>query len=185
MSHEEADPVKAAFGQGLSYEDWQSLAHIVDVYGDVLFTLPSVCVNVAHPLLQEIVKELADDERDFAFLCGHDSNLASVMAALEVEDYVLPNALNQTTPIGGKLVIEKWKNAQGEEFVSLRLVHQSPDQLSNIQMMGPDNPPECVRLSLAGLNANEDGLYKLSDVQARFQKALDAYDPLFAEDEAA
>ncbi len=37
---EEADPIKAAFGYALSAEDWESIAEIKDVYGDVLFTAP-------------------------------------------------------------------------------------------------------------------------------------------------
>ena len=83
--YEEPDKVKAGFGHALSQKEWEEIASIKDVYGDVLFTAPSVAVNVAHPLLQEMSKELAVPGRKFTFLCGHDSNIASVLAALGAE----------------------------------------------------------------------------------------------------
>ena len=84
------DGIKAAFGHKLTTEDWTKIAKVKDVYGDVLFTAPIVAVNVAHPLLQYMYDELNDKDRKFTFLCGHDSNIASVDAALGVEEYSLP-----------------------------------------------------------------------------------------------
>ena len=66
-----------------------------DVYGDVLFAAPIVAVNVAHPLLVYINDELNADKRKFTFLCGHDSNIASVGAALGIEPYSLPNTIEK------------------------------------------------------------------------------------------
>ena len=45
--YEEPDDEKAAFGHELSQADWESISEIKDVYGDVLFTAPSVAVNVS------------------------------------------------------------------------------------------------------------------------------------------
>src|SRR5699024_5329163 len=70
--YEEADAKKAAFGNNLTDKEWEDIAHIKDVYGDDLFTAPSVATNVANPLLKEIKNELANDSRKFNFLCGHD-----------------------------------------------------------------------------------------------------------------
>jgi glucose-1-phosphatase len=84
--YEEADEQKAAFGHDLTREEWTAISEIKDVYGDVLFTAPLVAANVAHPLLQEIQTEFETPGRDFTFLCGHDSNVGSVLAALGVED---------------------------------------------------------------------------------------------------
>lgn len=50
---------------------------------------------MAHPLLVYINDELNSEARKFTFLCGHDSNIASVNAALEVEDYELPNSIEK------------------------------------------------------------------------------------------
>ena len=91
--YEEADPIKAAFGYALSAEYWESIAEIKDVYGDVLFTAPLIAANVAHPLLEELEAELGAEGRRFSFLCGHDSNVGSVLAALGAEAYELPGAI--------------------------------------------------------------------------------------------
>ena len=56
---------------------------------------------------------IALDTRKFTFLCGHDSNIAGVFAALDVEDYRLPNAIEKMTPIGAKFVVEKWLGDDG------------------------------------------------------------------------
>ena len=82
--YEEPDSVKAAFGKKLTREDWSRLAHIKDVYQDVLFTAPIVAVNVSHPLIQYMYDELRSPDRKFTFLVGHDSNLSAVATALGV-----------------------------------------------------------------------------------------------------
>jgi len=173
--YESDDPVAAAFGHELTEEQWTMIADFRSVYGEVLFTAPSVCVNVAHPLLQELLSEMNASGRKFSFLCGHDSNIGSVFAALGVEDYELPNAIEKNTPIGSKFVIEKLVGEDGQEYVSLQLVYQSVDQLRSIAMLSVDEPPCSVELSLEGLEANEDGYYRLEDVEERFNDAINAY----------
>jgi len=176
--YEEADTTKAGFGHKLSQNEWEQIASVKDVYGDVLFTAPSVAVNVAHPLLTEMNKELSAPGRKFTFLCGHDSNIASVLAALDVEEYNLPNSIEKKTPIGSKLVVEKFAGKDGQEYAALSVVYQNTQQLRDRTALTLDNPPEIFPLKLKGLNANADGLYLLKDVQNRFQQAIDAYDKL-------
>ena len=176
--YEEPDKVKAGFGHKLTQKEWEEIAGIKDVYGDVLFTAPSVAVNVAHPLLQEMSKELAVPGRKFTFLCGHDSNIASVLAALEAEEYDVPQSIEKKTPIGSKLVIEKFKGKDGKAYAALSIVYQTTDQLRDRTALTLDNPPMIYPIRLKGLKANSDGLYKLEDLQARFDKAIRAYDAL-------
>ena len=92
---------------------------IKDWYGDVLFTAPAVASQVAKPLLRTMLEELRCDGRKFTFLCGHESNIGSVLAALDAEDYSLPKTIEKKTPIGCKLVIEKWENAEGQLFAGV------------------------------------------------------------------
>ena len=176
--YEEKDPVKAAFGKKLSDEDWENIAKIKDIYGDALFTVYDISVNVAHPLLEEMRKELTAGGRKFSFLCGHDSNLLSVLSALEAEEYELPDAIEKKTPIGSKLVVSKWVNGSGDEFISLDLVYQKTEQLRGISLLSKDDPPGIYTISLRGLTAEKDGLYRSSDVLSRFTKAIDAYNGL-------
>ena len=174
--YEEPNAVKAAFGDTLSWEDWESIAAIKDWYGDVLFTAPTVARQVARPLLQTMLMELKNNERKFTFLCGHDSNIGSVLAALEAEDYSLPLAIEKKTPIGCKLVIEKWENAQGQAFAALNLVYQSAEQMRNMSLLDLEHPPMKFPIRLKGINANEDGLYPYEALVQRFVEAC-----LFAE----
>ena len=176
--YEEADAQKAAFGHDISISDWEKIARIKDVYGDVLFTAPVVAYNVAHPLLVYMNDELNSDGRKFTFLCGHDSNIASVNAALEVEDYELPSSIEKKTPIGSKLVFEKWIDKSGNEFVAINLVYQTTEQLRNIEMLDLDHSPMVYQLQLKGLKLNADGLYSFEDVNGRFEKAIAAYDDI-------
>ena len=176
--YEEPDALKAAFGHKLSLEDWTKIAKVKDVYGDVLFTAPIVAVNVAHPLLQYMYDELNDKDRKFTFLCGHDSNIASVDAALGVEEYSLPNSIEKKTPIGSKLVLEKWVDAAGKAYIAVNLVYQSTDQLKQMSLLDLQHAPQVFSLKLKGLNQNTDGLYTFEDVNARFLQAIRAYDDI-------
>ena len=179
--YEEDDLSKAAFGKTLTAEDWKTISSIKDTYGDVLFTAPLIAQNVAHPLLEEIKSELTTDNRKFSFLCGHDSNLGSVLAALGNEEYSLPNAVESKTPIGSKLVFEKWINGSGEEFVSVKLVYQTVDQLRNISLLTLDNPPMSFDILFNGIEKNADGLYSLDDFMNLLNGAIDSYDEIISE----
>ena len=176
--YEEPDGMKAAFGHKLTTEDWTKIAKVKDVYGDVLFTAPIVAVNVAHPLLQYMYDELNDKDRKFTFLCGHDSNIASVDAALGVEEYSLPNSIEKKTPIGSKLVLEKWVDAAGKAYIAVNIVYQSTDQLKQMSLLDLQHAPQVFSLKLKGLNQNTDGLYTFEDVNARFLQAIRAYDDI-------
>ena len=176
--YEEPDAKKAAFGHNITLTDWTKIAKIKDVYGDVLFAAPTVAVNVAHPLLVYMYDELSDKDRKLSFLCGHDSNIASVTAALEVEPYNLPNSIEKKTPIGCKLVFEKFEGKDGQMYCDINLTYQSTEQLRNIAKHGLNNPPQIFPISLKAMQKNADRFYLINDVKARFMKAIRAYDKI-------
>jgi glucose-1-phosphatase len=171
--YEEPDDRKAAFGHELSRDDWQTLSVIKDYYGDVLFTSPTLSVNLAHPLLKELLSELQNGQRRFTFLCGHDSNLGSVLGALGCDEYTLPQSIEKT-PIGAKLVIEKWAGSDGEEYVAMNMVYQSTDQLRQMPLLSLGNPPVVYNMELKGLSANSDGLYRLTDFEKLLTERIEA-----------
>ena len=140
-----------------------------------------MAINVAHPLLQTILEELQTEGRLFTFLCGHDSNLGSVLAALGLAEYTLPQAIESKTPIGSKLVFEKWEGADGSQYAAINLVYQRIDQLRQMPLLMLENPPMVFPVAFEGLTANEDGLYKLSDLEARFEDRIAAYDELLTD----
>ena len=176
--YEQPDTLKAAFGHKLTRADWERLAHVKDTYQDVLFTAPAVATNVAYPLVQYMYDELRSPDRRFTFLVGHDSNLSAVATALGVEEYELPNAIEKKTPIGSKIVIEKFEGPDGKEYADINIVYQSVDQLRDMQLLDLDNPPMIYPLSLKGVEKNADGLYDMADVMGAFERAIAAYQAL-------
>ena len=176
--YEEPDRYSEISGRELPMEEWEAIGEIKDIYGDVLFTSPLVAVNIAHPLLVEMNNELHEDGRQFSFICGHDSNLASVLAALDAEDYRLPEAIEKRTPIGGKFVISCWKAEDGTEYISLDLVYQKAEQMQNVEVLDENNPPGIYGIRLKGLEPDENGLYKAADVMGRFEEKIGEYDAI-------
>ena len=176
--YEEPDAVKAGFGHQLTLQQWADISGVKDRYQEMLFGIPGVAENVAHPMLQELLAELRTPGRKFAFLCGHDSNIGSVLAALRAEDFSASAAVETKTPIGGKVLIQKFRGRDGRLYADLWLVYASARQLRTVSILSPENPPMALQLHLKGLTPNADGLYLLEDVERRFTEAIDAYDQL-------
>ena len=101
-----------------------------------------------------------------------------MLAALGLSEYTLPRAIESKTPIGSKLVFEKWLGADSVEYASINLVYQAVDQLRNMPLLTVENPPVVFPVALEGLKTTEDGLYLLSDLEARFEERIAAYDQL-------
>ena len=127
--------------------------------------------------MSRIREELHHEGRKFTFLCGHDSNLASIGAALRLHYPETEQALELRTPIGSKLVFEKWSDGT-EEFVALNLVYQNLSQLQNRTLLSP-------AVAIDGLNPNADGLYRLDDLDARMAEAMAEYEAIEDEPTAA
>ena len=178
--YEEADAARAAFGHTLTEEDWKTISEIKDVYGDVLFTSPLIAPNVAHPLLQEIAAEMKQEGRVFTFLCGHDSNVGSVLASLGVTEYDLPETVEKT-PIGCKLVFSRWLSQDGAPFWSVDLVYQSTAQLRSLSLLDLAHPPVVFPVVIPDLSRTDDGLYAEDALTARFTEAIAAYDTIVAD----
>ena len=174
--YEEPDAAKAGFGHKLSEQEWAEVSSVKDWYQDVLFAAPSVAANVAHPMLRELLAGLRTSGRKFAFLCGHDSNIGSVLAALGVEPYDAPAAIETKTPIGGKILFEKFRGRDGKLYADLWLVYASADQLRKVTVLAPENPPMAIQLHLKGLTSHADGLYLFADLERRFVEAIDLYE---------
>ena len=172
-----------AFGHELTMEQWRSICAVKAVYDGLLFTAHSAAVNLAYPLVSRIREELQRKDRKFMFLCGHDSNLASIGAALGLVFPETERALEIHTPIGSKLVFEKWSDGT-EDFVAVNLVYQAVDRLQGRTLLSLDVPPMVKSVAVNGLTANSDGLYRLSDLDARFAEAMAEYEAI-VDDETA
>ena len=166
-----------AFGHELSTEQWRDICKVKEVYDALLFTTHAAAINIAYPLVSRIREELNRNDRKFMFLCGHDSNLASIGAALRFNYPETENALEVHTPIGSKLVFEKWSDGN-ETYVAINLVYASVSQLQNRTLLSFDVPPMVRPVSIEGLTPNADGLYRLSDLDARIAEAMAEYEAI-------
>ena len=167
----------APFGHELTMEQWRDICAVKEVYDDLLFTTHAAAVNLAYPLVSRIREELNRSDRKFMFLCGHDSNLASIGAALGLQLPETENALELHTPIGSKLVFEKWNDGT-EDYVAVNLVYQSVRQLQDRTLLSTDEPPMVLPVTVEGLTANADGLYRLADLDAHIAKAMAEYEAI-------
>ena len=166
-----------AFGHQLTEKQWRDICAVKEVYDALLFTTHSAAVNLAYPLVSRIREELHHVGRKFTFLCGHDSNLASIGAALKLRYPETEQALELHTPIGSKLVFEKWSDGT-EEYVAINLVYQRVGQLQNRTLLSPDEPPMVKPVTIDGLTPNSDGLYRLFELDARMAEAMAEYDAI-------
>ena len=170
----------AAFGQELTTEQWRAICGVKEVYDALLFTTHAAAVNLAYPLVSRICAELQRTDRKFTFLCGHDSNLASIGAALGLQFPETERAFELHTPIGSKLVFEKWSDGS-EDYVAINLVYQAVDQLQGRTLLSGDVPPVVKTVTVNGLTANSDGLYRLADLNLRFTETMKEYDAIVDE----
>ena len=167
----------SAFGHELTMKQWRAVGAVKEVYDALLFTTHAAAVNLAYPLVSRIREELNNSNRKFMFLCGHDSNLASIGAALRLVYPETENAIERHTPIGSKLVFEKWSDGS-EEYVAINLVYQAISQLQGRTLLSLEVPPMVLPVTVEGLTANADGLYRLSDLDARMAETMAEYDAI-------
>ncbi|AMG58168.2 bifunctional glucose-1-phosphatase/inositol phosphatase [Pantoea vagans] len=152
---------QVAWGQVKTPEQWKELSAIKNGYQDALFTSPDVSREVAAPLVDYIRSQLVDQDKANApkitLMVGHDSNIASLLSALQVKPYDLPDTYEKT-PIGGQVVFERWHDAKNnKDLLKVEYVYQTADQLRNADVLSLKNPPKRVTLQLAGCEADANG----------------------------
>lgn len=152
---------QVAWGQIKTPEQWKELSAIKNGYQDALFTSPDISREVAAPLVDYIRSQLVDQDKANApkitLMVGHDSNIASLLSALQVKPYELPDTFEKT-PIGGQVVFERWHDAKNDkDLLKVEYVYQSADQLRNADVLSLKNPPKRVTLQLAGCETDANG----------------------------
>lgn len=152
---------QVAWGQIKTPEQWKELSSIKNAYQDTLFTSPEVARNVAAPLVDYIRSLLVDEDKASApkvtLMVGHDSNIASLLAALDFKPYTLPEQ-NEKTPIGGIIQFQRWHDKKQDlELVKVEYVYQSSDQLRNAMPLTFETPPKRVTLEMKGCPTDANG----------------------------
>ncbi|AGB83157.1 Histidine acid phosphatase [Serratia sp. FGI94] len=163
---------QVAWGKVKTPEQWRQLAQLKDGYQDSLFTSTVVAQNVAKPLLSYIngalIGKAKGEAPKLTVLVGHDSNIASLLSAMRFKPYQLPQQYEKT-PIGGKLVFQRWHDKQGDrDLLKIEYVYQSTEQLRNADRLTLQHPPQRVTMALEGCPIDKDGFCSWSD----FEKAM-------------
>ena len=161
---------QAAFGKKLTFEQWQQIGALKDLGIYSFYALPTMSKVMARPLLGVVREELNVPERKFTFLCGHDTNIATILSALRVKDFALPQTIEPAAPIGSKIVIEKRRGNDGKDYVGVSLVYMSSEDLRNGGTQAADINPVIYPLRFEGLTANSAGLYSFDDFAERINE---------------
>ena len=145
---------QVAWGEIKSDQQWKVLSKLKNGYQDSLFTSPEVARNVAKPLVSYIDKALVTDRTSapkITVLVGHDSNIASLLTALDFKPYQLHDQ-NERTPIGGKIVFQRWHDSKANrDLMKIEYVYQSAEQLRNADALTLQAPAQRVTLELSCL----------------------------------
>lgn len=164
--YEQPDSLAATFGHPLSRQQWRDIVRIKDECDHLRFAAPCLYEPLAAKIFRFISSELRNESRRFTFICGHDTNIVCMLNALGVKHYEAPGAIEIHTPIGSKIVFEKWLGADGKRYIALNHVYQRVDQLRYRKQLTLDNPPMVLSLALESLEANADGLYPYEEFMA-------------------
>lgn len=172
LQYYEGFPItQVAWGDIKNDQQWRELSKLKNGYQDSLFSAPEVSRNVAKPLVKYIDKSLTNDTKQSAkvtVLVGHDSNIASLLSALDFKPYQLPDQY-ESTPIGGQLVFQSWHDSKANrDLMKIEYVYQSTAQLRNAQPLSLQSPPHRVTLAVNGCPVDANGFCSL----ATFKKLL-------------
>lgn len=149
MSYYNGAPLEEiAWGEDITQEKWKLLTDITKKNQFVRFSSPVIAVDVAQHLLRLISKIFLEKKPKFTFLVGHDSTLTALMTALSFEPYELPEQ-NELTPIGGKIVFQKWYDEKLEtNLLKIDYVYWSTEQIRNGSALSSENTPKIKVMKL-------------------------------------
>ena len=174
--YEDPDATEAAFGHTLTEEDWAAIGQLQTTFLEMRHGAPIVALNITHPLIQELEKELKNEKRKFSFFCAHDVTVLGTCTALGVNPVTLPNSIETKTPIGVKLMFERLRDAEGKAWYRVSLVYRNTEQIRSGEMLTPDNPPMKFILSFEGVSTNAEGLISEADFFALFDRTIESID---------
>ena len=151
---------QVAWGEIKTDQQWRVLSKLKNGYQDSLFTSTAVAQNVAKPLVKYIDKALVTDlgsAPKVTLLVGHDSNIASLLTALDFKPYQLHDQYERT-PIGGKIVFQRWHDqSANRDLMKIEYVYQSTEQLRNADVLTLQAPAQRVTLALKGCPVDANG----------------------------
>jgi glucose-1-phosphatase len=152
---------QVAWGQIKTDQQWRVLSQLKNGYQDTRFVSPEVARNVAAPLAKYIQQALVGKDAangpKVTLMVGHDSNIASLLVALQFKPYQLPEQYERT-PIGGKIMFQRWHDkGDNRDLMKVEYLYQSAEQLRNGDVLTLKHPPKRVTLRLEGCPTDVNG----------------------------
>lgn len=138
-------------------EDWKLVGKVVQENINARLNHTLLARHVAKPLLNYIKKEFLDGKHKFTLLVGHDSNIYSVLSSIDIKSYDLDSQIEKS-PIGGKIVFEKWLDEKNNRnFLKIKFVYLTTDQLRSGVRITEQNPPRSVILEMQNCTIDNRG----------------------------
>lgn len=160
------------WGRITDSHQWNTLLSLHNAQFYLLQRTPEVARSRATPLLDLIMAALTPHPpqkqaygvtlpTSVLFIAGHDTNLANLGGALEL-NWTLPGQPDNTPP-GGELVFERWRRlSDNSQWIQVSLVFQTLQQMRDKTPLSLNTPPGEVKLTLAGCEErNAQGMCSL------------------------
>ncbi len=161
------------WGRITDSHQWNTLLSLHNAQFYLLQRTPEVARSRATPLLDLIMAALTPHPpqkqaygvtlpTSVLFIAGHDTNLANLGGALEL-NWTLPGQPDNTPP-GGELVFERWRRlSDNSQWIQVSLVFQTLQQMRDKTPLSLNTPPGEVKLTLAGCEErNAQGMCSLA-----------------------
>ena len=161
------------WGRITDSHQWNTLLSLHNAQFYLLQRTPEVARSRATPLLDLIKTALTPHPpqkqaygvtlpTSVLFIAGHDTNLANLGGALEL-NWTLPGQPDNTPP-GGELVFERWRRlSDNSQWIQVSLVFQTLQQMRDKTPLSLNTPPGEVKLTLAGCEErNAQGMCSLA-----------------------
>ena len=161
------------WGRITDSHQWNTLLSLHNAQFYLLQRTPEVARSRATPLLDLIMTALTPHPpqkqaygvilpTSVLFIAGHDTNLANLGGALEL-NWTLPGQPDNTPP-GGELVFERWRRlSDNSHWIQVSLVFQTLQQMRDKTPLSLNTPPGEVKLTLAGCEErNAQGMCSLA-----------------------
>lgn len=171
MSYYEGRPMSdVAWGQIETDQQWDLLAKIITENQNIRFKLQSAAKDIASPLLKYMFNIFNSGKPKFTLLVGHDSNLNSVLTALEFKPFERKLQF-EPYPIGGKIVFQKFSDRKGQ-YLKVEYIYPTTKQLRDGEKLTSNNPPQRITLELNGCPISPTGYCQWSE----FMKLNELFD---------
>lgn len=148
---------EVAWGRLNDMEQWRPILDLTASYHNVTFNTTHVANDIAKPLIQYMADKFINKTSKIIFLMGHDANINVFLKAMSFKFYSLEDSF-VSTPIGGKVVFQKWyNNYLNKYYLKINYVYQNDEQLREGHALSLKNPPKSTLLELKHCKVDENG----------------------------